>query len=275
VPPDNSLADHADGVLLFSDVLGGGVHRWSRASGVTNVVPKRRGVGGMALHADGGVVVTGRDLQRVVDSQTRTLLSLEGATGFNDMATDRDGSVYLGALRFNPFAGETPVPGDVWCVDAAGSATKLFGDIEWPNGIGFSPDGDIIYISDYAAEHVIAHDLDSGGEATNRRVFAKPETGSADGLAVDVEGGVWVALASRGGIGRYSPDGALDEILDVPAGFVTSLCFGGTDGRDLYITTADNTEDPEGAGTVFRTRVDVQGLPVPYATVGHQGEQRQ
>jgi gluconolactonase len=267
VPPDNDLADHADGVLLFSDVLGGGIHRWSRTSSVTNVVPKRRGVGGMALHSDGGVVVTGRDLQHVVDSQTRTLLSLEGATGFNDMTTDSDGRVYLGALRFNPFAGETPVPGDVWRVDAAGSATKLFGDIEWPNGIGFSPDGDIVYISDYAAEHVIAHDLDSGGEATNRRVFAKPETGSTDGLVVDVEGGVWVALASGGGVGRYSPDGALDEILDVPAGFVTSLCFGGADGRDLFITTMDNSESAERRGTVFATRADVAGLARPLATI--------
>jgi gluconolactonase len=221
----------------------------------------------MALHADGGVVVTGRDLQHVTGSDTRTLLSLEGATGFNDMTTDRDGGVYLGALRFNPFAGETPVSGDIWRIDEAGSATKLFGDVEWPNGIGFSPDGNTIYTCDYAAEHVVAYDLDSGGRAYDRRLFAKPDVGSADGLAVDVEGGVWVALASGGGIGRYSPDGALDEVLDVPAGFVTSLCFGGADGRDLYITTMDNSEDPERRGTVFATRAAVAGLPRPLATI--------
>lgn len=267
MPPDNDLADHADGVLLFSDVLGGGIYRWSRASGVTNVVPKRRGVGGLALHADGGVVVTGRDLQHVTGSDTRTLLLLEGATGFNDMTTDGDGSVYLGALRFNPFAGETPVPGDIWRVDAAGTATKVFGDIEWPNGIGLSPDGNTIYACDYAAEHVVAYDLDSSGEAMDRRIFAKPESGSTDGLAVDVEGGVWVALASAGGIGRYSADGALDEIIDVPAGFVTSLCFGGADGRDLFITTMDNSESGDRRGTVFATRTDVAGLPRPLATI--------
>jgi sugar lactone lactonase YvrE len=267
VPPDNDLADHPDGVLLFSDVLGGGIHRWSPESGIATIVPKRRGVGGMALHADGGVVVTGRDLQHVVDSETRQLLALEGATGFNDMTTDRDGAIYVGALRFNPFAGEQPVPGDVWRVDGTGSAKKLFGEVEWPNGIAFSPDGDTIYTCDYAAERVLAHDLNANGEAENRRVFAKPESGSVDGLAVDVEGGVWVALASAGGIGRYSPDGSLDEILDVPAGFVTSLCFGGADGRDLFITTMDNSESAERRGTVFAAQAPVAGLPRPLATI--------
>jgi sugar lactone lactonase YvrE len=242
------------------------VHRWSAASGVTTVVPKRRGVGGMALHADGGVVVTGRDVQHVRDSEIRTLLTLEGAKGFNDMTTDRDGRVYVGSIRFMPFGGESPVPGEVWRVEREAQATELFGDISWPNGVGFSPDERTIYISDYAAGKVIAHDLTAAGEAKNRRVFAESPSRAADGLVVDRDGCVWVALGA-GGIGRFSVSGSLDEVLEVPAGFVSSLCFGGTDGRDLYITTADNTEDPARRGTVFRTRVDVPGLPRPAATV--------
>lgn len=265
VPPDHELADGPSGGLLFSDVLGGGLHLWSAASGVTTVVPKRRGIGGAALHADGGVVVTGRNVQHVRGSETRTVLTLEGATGFNDMTTDTDGRVYVGSMRFMPFEGGQPVPGEVWRVDGDG-ATELFGDIGWPNGMGFSPDGRTIYISDYAAGKVIAHDLTSTGEARNRRVFAESPSRAADGLAVDSEGSVWVALGA-GGLGRFSAGGTLEEVLEVPAGFVASLCFGGTDGRDLYITTADNTEQPDRRGTVFRTRVDVPGLPVTPASV--------
>jgi sugar lactone lactonase YvrE len=68
-------------------------------------------------------------------------------------------------------------------------------------------------------------------------------------------------------VGRFSAGGDLEEILDVPASFVSSLCFGGADGRDLFVTTADNTEDASKGGTLFRTRVDRAGLPRPRATV--------
>ncbi len=257
----------ADGNAYFTDVLGGGVHRWSQDGGVELVVPKRRGVGGLLLHAAGGVVVSGRDVSHVRDGQSRTLLALEGLTGFNDMASDAQGRVYAGALRFNPFQGESPVPGEVWRIDGEGRAVELFGGIDWANGIGFSPDGRTIYVSDYAKGEVIAHDLADGAGATNRRVFARSPSGAADGLAVDEQGAVLVALGQGGGVGRFEPDGSLERVLDVPAGFVTSVCFGGDDMRDLYVTTMDNSEDESRRGTLFRTRVDVPGLPTAPANV--------
>jgi sugar lactone lactonase YvrE len=257
----------ADGNVYFTDVLGGGVHRWSPDGGVELVVPKRRGVGGLLLHAAGGVVVSGRDVSHVKDGQSRTLLALEGVTGFNDMATDSEGRIYAGALRFNPFQGESPEPGEVWRIDGEGRAVELFGGIDWANGIGFSPDGRTIYVSDYAKGEVIAHDLAGQDHAVNRRVLARSTSGAADGLAVDEQGAVWVALGPGGGAGRFSADGALDHVLDVPASFVTSVCFGGDDMRDLYVTTMDNSEDASRRGTLFRTRVDVPGLPTAPATV--------
>jgi sugar lactone lactonase YvrE len=253
------------GSLLFSDVFGGGVHRWSAGEAVATVVPKRRGIGGMALHADGGVVVSGRDVVHVRNGETRTLLAHEGVTGFNDLATDVSGRVYVGTLRYNLFAGEAPAPGELWRIDAAGEATELFGDLEWANGIGFSPDGATIYACDYARGTVIAHDLDDG-RAVDRRELVKSPSGSVDGLAVDQEGCLWVALAEGGGVGRFRPDGALEDVLDVPASFVSSLCFGGPDMCDLYITTSGSTEEPA-AGAVLRTSVNVPGLPVMPAIV--------
>ncbi len=76
-------------------------------------------------------------------------------------------------------------------------------------------------------------------------------------------------MASYGGgcVLRYLPDGQLDRALDVPAKQVTSLCFGGADQRDLIVVSADNSEAPERAGSIFRTRVEVGGLPAPLATV--------
>jgi gluconolactonase len=250
------------GSVYFSDALGGGVYRWSADGGVETVIPKRRGVGGMCLHADGGLVVTGRQVLHVREGESRTLLELDGVTGFNDLAPGPDGSVYVGALRFMPFGGEEPVPGEIWQIGPRGEE-ELFGGIQWANGIGISPDGGTIYACDFATGDVIAFEPASG----EQHVFARSPSGDADGLAVGAEGGVWVALGSGGGIGRFSPEGSLDEVVDVPANFVSSLCFGGEDGRDLYVTTADNTDDPSRAGTLFRTRVGEAGLPVASATV--------
>ena len=85
--------------------------------------------------------------------------------------------------------------------------------------------------------------------------------GQPDGMAVDEDGGLWVALGGRASVGRFAPDGVLDRELEVPATFVSSVCFGGADGRDLFITTADlaaagGTEgDPAGAVYVDRSGV--------------------
>jgi sugar lactone lactonase YvrE len=85
-------------------------------------------------------------------------------------------------------------------------------------------------------------------------------SGGADGLAVDEAGALWVALGPSGTVGRFTPAGVLDAELDVPAAFVASLCFGGDDGRDLFVTTAQAADGTPGA--VVRTRVDVAGTSV-------------
>jgi sugar lactone lactonase YvrE len=72
-----------------------------------------------------------------------------------------------------------------------------------------------------------------------------------------------VAMGEGGGIARFEPDGALREVVDVPASFVTSLCFGGEDMRDLYVTGVAD----DGGGSLFRGRAEVPGLTVPPAAV--------
>jgi sugar lactone lactonase YvrE len=100
--------------------------------------------------------------------------------------------------------------------------------------------------------------VDEAGVLHDRRVLAVTPSDEADGLAVDETGAIHVALGRGGGIGRYRPDGTLDGVLHVPGEFVSSLCFGGRDGRDLVVTCADR---------VLLTRADVPGLPIPPATI--------
>jgi gluconolactonase len=247
------------GSVAFSDVLGGGVHRWSPDGGVETLLDRRRGIGGMAVADGGGLVVSGKDLSLLQDGETRTLLEVEGATGFNDLGTDSRGHVFAGVLRFHPFKGEQPVPGGIWALGGGlAEPREVTTEIEWANGIGFSPDGRTMYASDYAHAQVLAWDVDADGGLSERRILAAAPAGSCDGLAVDQEGGVLVALGA-GGIARFNPDGALDRVLEVPADFVTSLCFGGQDLRDLYVTAV------AGGGVLLHGRVEVPGLPVTAA----------
>lgn len=258
----------AQGNLFFSDVHNGGVYRRAPDGDIATVVPKRRGVGGIALHADGGLVVSGRNICHVRDGDTRVLFERDDVGGWNDIFTDRAGRVYAGSLRSNPFGRDAGAQkGDLWRIDAAGRATELYGDVALSNGIGFSPDGSILYHSDSVPQQVVAHDVLPDGQVKNRRALFTLEKGVPDGLAVDVEGGVWVAIYGGGCAARFLPDGTRERQVDVPARSVTSLCFGGDDLRDLYIVTADNTDDPERGGSVFRTRSDVAGLPAPPATI--------
>jgi gluconolactonase len=255
-----------DGSLYWSDVLGGGVYRRAPSGEITTVVPKRRGVGGIALHADGGLVVGGRDLIHVRDGVSRTLLALEGLPGWNDLTTDARGRVWAGSVRFRVFDPDVkPVPGECWRVEAAGRATELYDGVLHANGIALSPDERWLVHSDTRARVLWAHDLDAEGNVSKRR--ALPVDGAPDGLAFDEAGCVWLALADGGRVERLTPDGRVDRTLPVPARMVTSLCFAGSELRELIVVTADHAEDPALRGSVLRTRLDVAGAPVHPARV--------
>lgn len=254
--------------LYFSDVQNGGVYRRSPDGKIATVIPKRRGVGGIALHEAGGIVVSGRNICHVVDGKSRVVFDLDDTPGFNDLFTNRQGHILVGSMRADPFKLSGPrLTGELYIVVGEGKATKLYEDVSLTNGIGFSPDGLTIYHSDTARNHVIVSELDEAGNAINRRPLADTPKIHPDGLAVDEAGCIWVADYGGSCVHRFRPDGTADLRVEVPAKQVTSLCFGGSDLRDLYVVSADNTADPELAGTVFRTRVDTPGLPAPLATI--------
>jgi gluconolactonase len=253
--------------LYFSDARRGGVYCRAPSGAVETVIPKRRGVGGIALHASGGIVVSGKNICHVRDGVSRTVFDLEDTPGFNDLFTDAEGRILVGSQRFKPFSKEAiPRPGELYRIDSEGKAEMLYGDVGLTNGIGFSPDGRLLYHSDSARNQVLAHDLADDGSCANRRVFAEMPRGVPDGLAVDEDGCVWVAAYGGGCVTRFTPEGDLDRHLEIPAKVVASLCFGGPDRRDLYVVT-DGSNDPALGGRIFRTRVEVAGLSVPLARV--------
>ena len=259
--------------LYFSDVINGGVFLLDRAGKVTLVVPKRRGIGGMALHESGGLVVGGRDIACISlkDGTTKGLLeqaAIPGATGFNDLTTDALGRIYVGSLAYKVFGGEPPKPGFLHVIDLDGSTRTVSDGILLTNGLGFSPDGKRLYHSDARAGIVRVYDVKPDGGVGPWRQFAAMGEGKVpDGLKVASDGSVWVADAHGSRVAVFAADGAHLRDIAVPLPMVTSLCFGGDDLRDLYIVTGSRGGPGENCGSIFKVRTEVAGLALPPARV--------
>ena len=259
--------------LLFSDVHDGGVFCLPRSGAVTPVIEHRRGIGGIALHEKGGLVVGGRNIAYKGPAAEGTLVLLDseragGGAGFNDLTTDEAGRIYVGSLGMSPFeAGAEVKPGSLHVIDLDGSARTLWTGVRLTNGLGFSPDGKRLYHSDSRANIVGVYDVRGDGSVSERRAFARVEPGVPDGLAVAEDGSVWVASAGGGAVRVFDADGSERKPIPVPQPGVTSLCFGGDDLRDLYVVTGTVGGPADHTGSVYRMRVDIPGLRRPPARV--------
>lgn len=259
--------------LIYSHVINGGVRALNENGEITTIVPKRRGVGGMAPHEAGGLVIGGREIiYEGFDGETHaTLLTsdvTEVAIGFNDLTTDSAGRVWVGSLGFRVFAGEEMRPGHLHVIDLDGSVRTVSDGIILTNGMGFSPDGKTLYHCDARADLIRAYDVTADAEVTGWRTFAKIEGSSTpDGMAVAEDGSVWVAIADGGKVMVFDPDGTIRTEIPTPIPMVTSVCFGGLDLQDLYIVTGSRNGPRENCGTIYRMRADVPGLPIAPARV--------
>jgi sugar lactone lactonase YvrE len=164
-----------------------------------------------------------------------------------------------------------PGAGALYRLNLDGSVTVVLGEVTVSNGLAWSRDHSIAYYVDTATLRVDMFDYSLEAGLHARRPFIRIEDGcgAPDGLCVDAEGGVWVALWQGGAVRRYRPDGKLDGSVELPVTQVTACTFGGPAGDELYITTS-RQEVPAGeqlqAGAVFRSRPGIRGLSVlPYA----------
>jgi len=261
--------------LLFSDVLNGGVFCLDDAGSVSTVFEHRRGVGGMALHAAGGLIVSGRNISYKPFDGGATVTVLDrdpdaGNVGYNDLTTDAAGRIYAGSLGTSPVfeSDGKPAAGDLWLIDLDGSSRVVGHEIWLTNGLGFSPDGRWLYHSDSAVRTVWRYAVHDNGDLGEKAPFVECASGVPDGLVVAEDGSVWVALAGGGhGVAVYGSDGAQRSFLRIPEPMCTSVCFGGPDLRDLYVVSGSDGSGRKDAGSVYRQRVEVAGLAVAPARV--------
>jgi len=174
----------------------------------------------------------------------------------NDAAVDADGRLWAGTMRYD----EAPGGGRLYRVGPGGEVVTVLPEVSISNGIGWSPDGRLMYYVDTPSRRVDVFDVDSEtGLVARRRQFVDLARvpGFPDGLTVDADGCLWVALWDGGAVHRYTPAGVLDRAVEVPATRTTACTFGGPGLGDLYITSATAGLDPAKlaaeplAGSVF------------------------
>lgn len=224
---------------MVSDVLQGGVRRFDSAGHeLAPLLERRRGIGGMVVRGDDNVIVSGRDLSAVGrDGATAVVAELlDGGTGFNDLAIAPDGTIVAGMLTCHPISGGQLTPGILVLVDPSGGTASVPLPFAWPNGIGFSPEGDRMFVADFDAGVVYATRWTVAPTDLSFEPWWRSPTGDADGLAVAADGRMFIAGGSGGAVLVVDPDGSFAGQIDVPDDFVSSCCFWGTEST-LAITT--------------------------------------
>ncbi|WP_312861294.1 SMP-30/gluconolactonase/LRE family protein [Amycolatopsis endophytica] len=180
----------------------------------------------------------------------------------NDGGCDPDGRFYCGSMSYDA----APGAGSLYRLDPDGAVTAVLTGVTISNGLAWSPDGGTAYYVDTPTGRIDAFDYTAAHGLTRRRpaVTIPAEAGSPDGLTVDAEGNLWVALWGGGAVHCYTPEGVQVARAAFPVTQVTACTFGGPDLDELYVTTsrqgvAEGTQ-PE-AGALFRLRPGVRGLP--------------
>ena len=268
--------DAPAGLLRWVDVAAPAIHAFDPATGHMSTYNLPYLVSAILVGRAGLLAVTQQGLERF-DPRTGALdpiLHPEAhlpSNRLNDAKADPSGRVWVGSMSLDA----TMPSGSLYRI-AEGRATAMDGGFQVSNGLGWSPDGSVLYFTDSGLGTIYAYDFDAArGEVSNRRVLRRydPDDGKPDGLAIDAEGCLWVALWDGWRVERLSSSGATLRRIDMPVPRPTSCCFGGPDRKTLFVTSASIRLPAEVlaeaplSGGLFAMRVDMAGSPVPVAEI--------
>lgn len=181
----------------------------------------------------------------------------------NEGGCDPDGRFYCGSMAYDKREG----CGALYRLDPDGTTSIVLPNVTISNGLEWSPDGATAYYADTATQRIDCFAYDTARGLTARRTFVNlgVEGLRPDGLTVDADGGVWVALSNGQAVRRYTADARLDVAIPIPVRKVTACTFGGDALDQLFVTTSRDGippgEDPL-AGSLFRVEVGQRGMPV-------------
>jgi sugar lactone lactonase YvrE len=252
--------------LLLVDMLAGalvevdpdGRTRRHELGGVAAAIRARRG-GGYVLATEDRFVLLGPELS---PQEVLPPVFTDPKIRMNDGGCDPQGRFYIGTMAYD----ETPGAGTLYRLDPDGSVQIALRGVTISNGLQWNRAGDTVFYDDTPTGRVDSFDFDpDSGAFTNRRSFTEISGGgNPDGMAIDEEDGIWVALWGGSAVHRYDSTRRLDLVVELPVSNVTACTFGGADLRTLFITTSRQGVEPDDqpeAGAVFRYQAGVRGAP--------------
>ena len=258
--------------LLWLDIPHGRVHRFDPATGSDDVFHVGKPVGAAGLRAGGGLVLAVEDGFALLDpdwEQVEQVAVVEHPgprARFNDGKCDPAGRFLAGTMAYDL----TPGAAFLYRLDPDRSVTMLLDAVTISNGMAWAADGATMYYIDMATQGVDAFDYDvtTGRLGRCRRVVDIPaRAGAPDGMTIDADGCLWVALYGGSAVHRYTPDGRLDATVSFPVTNITCPIFGGPGFSMLYVTSAREGLDSgqlaaqPHAGALFAVDVRTAGLP--------------
>ena len=266
----------AEQALYWVDIESNCYHRLDSTTGAHEVFPVGLPVGVLALRAAGGLIMATKRGFAFWDSQKGLHFIADPEadklhTRFNDGAVDCQGRFWAGTMCDPPESCDEP-GGSLYRLDADESMHTMETGLTISNGIGWSPDHKLMYLTDTPRHMIYVYDFDAAtGAIANRRpfIFTPEDEGVPDGLAVDSQGFIWSVRWSGWKITRYDPTGKAEREIHLPVQFPTSCAFGGEHLDELYITSAwtalteEQKQQQPYAGDLFRVKMDIQGLEQP------------
>jgi sugar lactone lactonase YvrE len=262
--------------VWYGDVTVGGINRLESNGSINTWLPERRLVGGLLLNEDGSVLVSGANgihwFNPVTNASGVLIDSVNGEPlkGVNEMRPDGKGGMYFGGSDMPAIeAGTKPGPVGLYRLDADRHATQLCDGLVFTNGLTHNRDGTKLFHNE-SFVGTFVYDILPDGSLSNRTQLLKKR--DVDGMALDVEGNLWISGFGSGEILRMQPDGTVVQRIALPGDAATNVRFGGADNRDVYITVVsvaaaqsikNGVMPTTKTSTLYRGRSEVAGQPIP------------
>lgn len=248
-----------EGLLWFSDMLGEAVHTVALNGAMSTLALPGRAPSGLGFRPDGTLLIVSTEDRQVLryDGERVTLLADLGdlvPANLGDMVIDPHGRAFVGS--------QAREGGVIVRIDPDDTATVVAGDLDFPNGMVITPDGDTLVVAESTGRRLTAFTLTADGALVDRRVFADGLDGPPDGLAIDAEGGVWAAMTLAHQFERITDGGNVSDRVDMAGRTAIACALGGPEGRTLFLLSSTDAYPERLIGTKA-SRVDALLVDVP------------
>ena len=262
--PEGPVLD-SDGNLYLVNFKATVIHKVTPDGDVAEVVDVGAFNNGALFDAAGNLIIASSGLRAILKLDPEGCLTVlanvsdgDSLLGPNDMAWDDRGRLYFTDPRGSSAVNRI---GGIHFIEHDGVARRFAGELAYPNGIAFDLDKSHVYISETMADRILRYEVNPDGSAGKRSIFFElPGNSVPDGMKLDVEGNLWVAVHTLAEVWQISPEGEKIHSIKMPSNLVTNLTFGGDDMKTMYVTCPEDWVTNN--GKVYTLRVPVAGVPV-------------